>query len=65
MGGLNDGLLREFIEEMNEIPTYIKEGATYHTLKNVNWLEGELEDIREVKKKLTDEILIKLKDGVK
>jgi hypothetical protein len=42
MEKLNSELLRQFKEETNLIPTYQKDGSTYHTLKYVNWLESKI-----------------------
>ena len=42
MNKINDKLLKEFSEETGLVGTYTKEGATYHTLNYVNWLESRV-----------------------
>ena len=39
---LNKQLMEQFTKETGDNPTYNAEGATYHTLRYVDWLEKKL-----------------------
>jgi len=42
MSRLNSVLISLFINETGKVATYHKEGAVYHTLDYVNWLEDRV-----------------------
>ena len=60
MSRLNSVLISLFINETGKVATYHKEGAVYHTLDYVNWLEdrvaGPAESAQKAPNNARDEI---------
>jgi RecJ-like exonuclease len=40
---LNNELMEQYRQWCHKEPTYLKEGATFHTLEYVDWLESRLQ----------------------